>query len=79
MNLERGTSTMEFRKLKALRMMNALQQEDMAKLLEISLRAYNFKENGRNFFTIAEIEKIMEYFNLPYEEIFTRDIRKGGE
>lgn len=62
--------------LKVLRVKFNLNQTDMAKLLGINISTYCFKENGTSEFTITEVEKIRNYFNLPYEEIFFGSILK---
>lgn len=61
---------MEFKKLKAYRQLKGVNQSSMAKLLNISLNTYNFKENGKKSFTLDEAKFIADYFNTSIEEIF---------
>ncbi|WP_010296003.1 helix-turn-helix transcriptional regulator [Clostridium senegalense] len=61
---------MEFKKLKAYRQLKGINQSAMAKLLNISLNTYNFKENGKKSFTLDEAKFIADYFNTNIEEIF---------
>ena len=56
--------------LKSLRVQHDINQKEMAKLLGIAISSYNQKENGKYDFTQNEIEKIIQIFNKPYEEIF---------
>lgn len=60
-------------RLKALRVKNNIVQQDMADMLDINYSTYSLKENGIRDFTITEIQKIIELFGLPYEEIFFDD------
>lgn len=56
--------------LKALMTKFSFTNEDMANYLKITTATFNRKVNGKNEFTISEIEKIKELFNLSYEAIF---------
>ena len=60
----------KFRKLKAYRQLKNVKQSDLAKLLGISLNSYNFKENGKQQFTLEEAKKISDFFNTTIEDIF---------
>lgn len=47
-----------------------LSQEELAKKLDITARAYNFKENNKTRFTLEEIIKLLEIFNCNFDDIF---------
>lgn len=49
---------------------NKIKQEDVANLLGVRPATFNLKLNGKADFWKAEIDKIMDFFNLPYEYIF---------
>lgn len=57
-------------KLKALRAEHELTQLDMSKIVGLSIDAYRYKENGDYDFTKSEIDLILDYFNVKYEDIF---------
>lgn len=62
-------------KIKGFRVMLGLTQKDMAKKLDLSIKAYFNKENGVNEFTVAESRKIFEMIkqfqpDVKYEDIF---------
>lgn len=57
-------------KLKVLRAQHNLRQIDVAKKLGVSISTYSQKEQGIREFTVSEINKILELFNVSYEEIF---------
>lgn len=61
------------RKLKALRQLNGLTQEDTAKLLGLSLHTYNNKENNRTKFSLDEAKKIADLFKTTVDDIFFND------
>jgi len=61
----------EENKLRGLRSARRLTQEDMAKVLGITKKSYLMKEKGNWEFRKTEIEKLMSFFNLKYEDIFT--------
>lgn len=58
------------RKLKALRVGQNLTQVEMAKNLGMGKNSYIFKENGQRDFKVSEAKRIMEFFNLKFEDIF---------
>ena len=60
---------MGLRMLKGKRMIIGLTQADVAKKLGINVKSYNFKENGRSKFTLKELKRISEIFDLSEEEI----------
>ncbi|OQA48447.1 MAG: Helix-turn-helix domain protein [Firmicutes bacterium ADurb.Bin300] len=57
--------------LKAERVRRNLTQKDMAKLLNISIPAYNLKENSNRAFSHAETQLIAKEFQLTADEIKT--------
>ncbi len=61
---------MENRLLKSLRVREGLRQEDMAKMLGISGRAYTEKENGKSQWKVGEARKISKYFDISMEDLF---------
>lgn len=61
---------MTLNKLKGLRAEQGFSQEDMSKLIGISLSSYQRKENGENQFTLREAYKIAQIFRRDLSEIF---------
>ena len=59
--------------IKALRVSRDLRQEDLAKILGISLNSYNNKENGKRDFSLKEAKSLAELFGYSIEEIFFKD------
>lgn len=59
--------------IKALRVARDLRQEDVAKILGISLNSYNNKENGRRDFSLQEANSLAELFGYSIEEIFFKN------
>lgn len=57
-------------KLKSLRVLNNLTQEEMAEKLCVSKATYARKENGICKFNVEEISIIMSEFDVTFEEIF---------
>ena len=70
--------TVRFMGLKAERARLGVTQKWAAERLGISAVAYGQKENGIRPFTHWEIEKLLFLFNKGYEEMFGRDMWKGG-
>lgn len=58
------------RKIKAARVELGKTQKDMARLLEICHKSYVSKENNIKDFTESEINKLLNYFNRTYEDLF---------
>lgn len=58
------------RKLKVLRAMKEVKQEEVAEMLGITLTTYSKKENGKSDFTISEAKKLATFFDCTIEEIF---------
>lgn len=61
-------------KLKALRVENQINQEQMSRILGISESSYNRKENGVMDFSLNECRKIVEELNADPIELFFADI-----
>ena len=61
---------MKQNKLKSLRVLHSLTQSEMAAILKMDYVSYNLKENGKREFTRPEIDKILEYLKLSYEDVF---------
>jgi len=62
-------STVNF-KLKSLRVMHDLTQEELAEILEMHEVTYNRKEKGLSKFYLDEAKKISNYFGESIETIF---------
>ena len=58
------------KKLKILRAMKEVKQEEVAEMLGITLATYSKKENGKSDFTITEAKKLASFFDCTIEEIF---------
>ena len=57
-------------KLRGKRVEKGFTQEELAKLLNISLRAYNSKEQGKIEFRMREINELLKILECKYEDIF---------
>lgn len=66
-------------KLLILRKERSIPQQVLATLLDISLKQYGLKENGKTKFNGDEMFKISEYFQLPIEDIFLPTYHQNGE
>lgn len=47
-------------------------QKSIANLLGVSQQSISRKLNGKNEWTISEIDKLCEYYNKDYYELFKR-------
>lgn len=56
--------------LKAYRMLKGVKQEDIARILEITLTTYSKKETGKAQFSLYEAKKISDYLNVSIEQLF---------
>lgn len=65
-------------KLIMLRKKNGIKQQELAELLDINVKTYNFKEIGRSEFTMNEMFKISIFFSKPVDEIFLPTILQNG-
>lgn len=59
---------LKLRLLKSKRVLKGLYQHDIADKMGVSLKSYNFKENGKVSFTVDEILKVIECLELTFEE-----------
>ena len=57
-------------KLIILRKKNNISQETISKYIGISKKSFCDKENGKYQFTIDEMFKIAEYFDMSIDQIF---------
>ncbi len=82
-NDKNGGDEMPNLKLKSRRILKGKRQEDIAKLLGISLQSYNQKERGRRKFTFEEANKIANILDLTPEDIkdifFTIELNTNGK
>lgn len=53
-----------------LRKKKDVTQQELADLLKINVKTYNFKEIGKNEFTMNEMFGIANFFHKTVEEIF---------
>lgn len=60
--------------LKLLRKKFGKSQEDMARLLNISLTSYCNKENGSSGFSLNEAHQISSIFNMSIDDIFFKEL-----
>lgn len=60
--------------VKALRVLNALSQTEVAEKLGIGIKAYNYRENSKQEFTLTEAKKLADLFNLTIDELFFKNI-----
>ena len=58
--------------LKQIRRSQKISQEEMARSLNISLRAYQLKEKGENEFLFSEIVKIADKLGLELNDFINR-------
>lgn len=60
--------------VKSVRLLRGYTQEELARLIGISPRAYAFKERGRSSWYFREIYKIAKLCDFPIQEIETLDM-----
>ncbi|WP_019469755.1 HNH endonuclease [Staphylococcus cohnii] len=60
----------EKNKLWNLRKSMKINQNELAKLLQITIASYSKKESGANEFKLSEIKKLCEFFGKTFEDIF---------
>lgn len=63
---------MKYPRLKAKRVELGYNQEDMAKILGVSLSTYCHKEKGKTSFNVDEIIKLVTFLNCKFEDIFLK-------
>lgn len=61
---------MAYLKFKAWLVENNIKQKDVADLLEISIENLNAKVNGKQNFTLAQVKKICETYNISADLFF---------
>lgn len=61
---------MVYRKLKSLRAMHGIKQDEMAEIIGMGKTSYSLKENGRRDFSLKEAKAISDYFGQTVDEIF---------
>lgn len=66
-------------KLLILRKKTNTTQEDLAKILNISVKQYSYKENGKSKFNGDEMFEIAKYFNMKIDDIFLPSVHQIGE
>ena len=66
-------------KLILLRKKTGTNQKELAKLLNISVKQYGFKETGRTKFNGDEMFLIAQHFKLKVEDIFLPTTHQNGE
>ncbi|MCE9676590.1 helix-turn-helix domain-containing protein [Paraclostridium bifermentans] len=57
-------------KLAAYRKLYELNQEDVAKMLNMSKTSYSYKETGKQEFRLNEAKMLADYFGTTIDEIF---------
>ena len=65
-------------KLIILRKERDIKQQELADLLNINVKTYNFKETGKSQFTMNEMFKISDFFGKSVEEIFLPTVLQNG-
>ncbi len=65
-------------KLIILRKERDIKQQELADLLNINVKTYNFKEAGKSQFTMNEMFKISDFFGKSVEEIFLPTVLQNG-
>lgn len=65
-------------KLIILRKERDVKQQELADLLNINVKTYNFKETGKSQFTMNEMFKISDFFGKSVEEIFLPTVLQNG-
>lgn len=60
---------MKLDKLKELRIERGYSQQQFATYINISQRAYSYKEAGKREFSISEVENILKFLNIEPLEL----------
>ncbi len=71
-----GGETMNTKKLKGLMAENNITQQDLAKILRISVTGLNKKLNGKSEFKASEIKIIADFFNVPINIFFVEHVNE---
>jgi len=72
-------STITPENLKMLRAKFGNTQYELSKLLNLSVAQFSKKEKGLAPFTLVEAKIIADYYNLPIEDVFFRNIVCNNE
>ena len=65
--------------LKYLRKQRGLKQEHLAEVMELkSLQAIGHYETGRVIPPADKLIKLSEYFNVPANDLWSKDLRNAG-
>ena len=59
-----------YKRLKGLMVEKSISQNDLARMLNVSVSTLNFKINGKSDFTISEGKKLKIIFEKSLDEIF---------
>ncbi|WP_044737159.1 helix-turn-helix transcriptional regulator [Geobacillus kaustophilus] len=66
-------------KLLVLRKKKGITQKELASYLGISVRAYSMKERGERQFTLDEMFKLRDFFDMRIEDIFLPRGHQNGD
>ncbi|GAB6891139.1 helix-turn-helix transcriptional regulator [Geobacillus stearothermophilus] len=66
-------------KLLVLRKKKGITQKELASYLGISVRAYSMKERGERQFTLDEMFKLRDFFDMRIEDIFLPRSHQNGD
>ena len=58
-------------KIKEYRIKSGYNQEQVANILNIHQASYSNKERGTRGFTVEELKKLKELFNVTYDELLS--------
>jgi len=72
--MKQNINNLQETNLKMLRAKFGNTQKDMSELLKVSRIQYAKKEQGKAKFSLDEAKVIANYFMLPIEDIFFKDI-----
>lgn len=67
-----------FRNIRAEMARNSKTVKEMAKFLSLSDNGFSFKLNGKNQFTLAEMEKLADYFDCSIDYLAGRTMERHG-
>ena len=54
---------------------NNIRQSEIAELLDISLQSVNLKVNGKQDFTLQQVKKICEHYNISADIFLPKKLR----
>ena len=67
-----------FKNIRAEMARNGKTIKEMAKFLSLSDNGFSFKLNGKNQFTLAEMEKMADYFDCSIDYLAGRKAERHG-